>query len=50
VRTLVDNAFDGDTTAVRECFDRMYGKVTQGADATDQVRGNVTFTWKPPAD
>jgi Family of unknown function (DUF5681) len=49
-RTLVDNAIDGDTTAVRECFDRMDGKVTQGADATDQVRGNVTFTWKSPAD
>jgi hypothetical protein len=49
-RTLVDNAIDGDTTAVRECFDRMDGKVTQGADATDQVRGNVTFTWEPPAD
>jgi hypothetical protein len=22
-RTLVDNAIDGDTTAARECFDRM---------------------------
>jgi hypothetical protein len=44
-RALVDNAIDGDTTAVRECFDRMDGKVTQGADATDQVRGNITFTW-----
>jgi hypothetical protein len=49
-RALVDNAIDGDTTAVRECFDRMDGKVTQGADAIDQVRGNVTFTWMPPAD
>ena len=29
-RTLVDNAIDGDTTAARECFDRMDGKVTQG--------------------
>jgi Family of unknown function (DUF5681) len=47
-RTLVDNAIDGDTTAVRECFDRMDGKVTQSVDAT-QVRGGVTFTWKPPA-
>ena len=47
-RTLVDNAIDGDTTAVRECFDRMDGKVTQSADAT-QVRGDVTFTWKRPA-
>ena len=33
-RTLVDNAIDGDTTAARECFDRMDGKVTQSADAT----------------
>jgi hypothetical protein len=44
-RALVDNAIDGDTTAVRECFDRMDGKVTQSADAT-QVRGDVTFTLK----
>jgi hypothetical protein len=29
-RTLVDNAIDGDTTAARECFDRIDGKVTQG--------------------
>jgi hypothetical protein len=50
VRTLVGNAIDGDTTAVRECFDRMDGKVTQGVDATDQVRGDITFTWTPPAD
>jgi hypothetical protein len=49
-RTLVDNAIDGDTTAARECFDRMDGKVTQGVDATDQVRGDITFTWTPPAD
>ena len=48
-RTLVDNAIDGDTTAVKECFDRMDGKVTQSADAT-QVRGDVTFTWVRPAD
>jgi hypothetical protein len=47
-RSLVDNAIDGDTTAVRECFDRMDGKVTQSVDAP-QVRGNVTFTWKSPA-
>jgi hypothetical protein len=46
---LVDNAIDGDTTAAREC-DRMDGKVMQGVDATDQVRGDVTFTWMPPAD
>ena len=49
-RTLVDNAIDGDTTAVRECFDRMDGKVTQGVDATGQVRGDITLTWKPPTD
>jgi hypothetical protein len=49
-RALVDNAIDGDTTAVRECFDRMDGKVTQGVDATDQVPGDITFTWTPPAD
>ena len=48
-RTLVDNAIDGDTTAARECFDRMDGKVTQPVDAT-QVRGDVTFTWKRPAN
>ena len=47
-RTLVDNAIDGDTTAARECFDRMDGKVAQSVDAT-QVRGDVTFTWKSPA-
>jgi hypothetical protein len=46
---LVDNAIDGDTTAARECFDRMDGKVTQPVDAT-RVRGDVTFTWKRPAD
>jgi ribosomal protein L17 len=48
-RTLVNNAIDGDTTAVRECFDRMDGKVTQSGDTIGQVRGDVTFTWKPPA-
>jgi Family of unknown function (DUF5681) len=47
-RALVDNAIDGDTAAVRECFDRMDGKVTQGLDAIGQVHGPVTFTWKPP--
>jgi hypothetical protein len=26
----------------------MDGKVTQGVDATGQVRGNVTFTWETP--
>jgi hypothetical protein len=36
-RTLVDNAIDGDTTAARECFDRMDGKVTQSVDATQCV-------------
>jgi hypothetical protein len=35
-------------SAARECFDRMDGNVTQSVDAT-QVRGDVTFTWKPPA-
>jgi ribosomal protein L17 len=48
-RALVDNAIDGDTTAVRECFDRMDGKVAQGV-ANGQVHGNVTFTWKNPDD
>jgi hypothetical protein len=48
-RTLVDNAIDGDTTAARECFDRMDGKVTQGVDATGQVRGDITVTWVRPA-
>jgi hypothetical protein len=47
-RTLVDNAIDGDTTAARECFDRMDGKVTQSVDAT-QVRGDITVTWVRPA-
>ena len=42
-RTLVNNAIDGDTTAVRECFDRIDGKVTQSADAT-QVRGDGLLT------
>ncbi len=49
-RALVDNAIDGDTTAMRECFDRMDGKVPQGVNETGQVVGDVTFTWKPPAD
>ena len=49
-RTLVDNAIDGDTTAARECFDRMDGKVPQGVAANGQVHGNVTFTWKKPDD
>jgi hypothetical protein len=49
-RALVDNAIDGDTAAVRECFDRIDGKVAQGANATGQVCGNVTFTWEPSAD
>ena len=48
-RALVDNAIDGDTAAVRECFDRMDGKVAQSAEAT-QVIGNVTFTWQSPED
>ena len=37
-RTLVDNAIDGDTTAARECFDRMDGKVPQSADANSSAR------------
>jgi hypothetical protein len=45
-RALVDNAIEGDTAAVRECFDRMDGKVTQSVDTTGQVRGNITFTWE----
>ena len=48
-RALVDNAIDGDTAAVRECFDRMDGKVTRSAEAT-QVCGNITFTWQSPED
>jgi hypothetical protein len=28
----------------------MDGKVTQSVDTTGQVRGDVTFTWEPPAD
>src|SRR5690242_6930414 len=48
-RALVDNAIEGDTAAVRECFDRMDGKVTQSVDATAEVYTNVTFTWKPPS-
>src|SRR6476659_6319576 len=48
-RTLVDNAIDGDTTAARECFDRMDGKVAQGVDATGQVRGDITVNWVRPA-
>jgi hypothetical protein len=48
-RALVDNAIGGNTAAVRECFDRMDGKVTQSAEAT-QVLGNVTFTWQSPED
>jgi hypothetical protein len=47
-RTLVNNAIDGDTTAARECFDRMDGKVAQSVDAT-QVRGDITVTWVRPA-
>ena len=47
-RTLVDNAIDGDTTAARECFDRMDGKVPQSADAT-KARGDITVTWVRPA-
>jgi hypothetical protein len=31
---------------MRECFDRMGGKVMQGA-ATSNVRGDIYFTWKP---
>jgi len=45
-RTLVDNAIDGDTTAARECFDRMDGKVTQSVDAT-QVR-SFSLSSAPP--
>ena len=37
-RSLVDNAIDGDTSAARECFDRMDGKVTQSVDATSSAR------------
>jgi hypothetical protein len=34
---------------IAKCFDRMDGKVTQSVDTT-QVRGDVTFTWTPPAN
>ena len=33
-RSLVDNAIDDDTTAARECFDRMDGKLTQSVDCS----------------
>jgi hypothetical protein len=49
-RQKVDNAIDGDTRAARECFDRMDGKVAQSVNATGQVRGDVTFTWKSRAN
>jgi hypothetical protein len=38
-RSLVDNAIDGDTAAIKEVFDRMDGKVTQEHNA--QIDGNL---------
>ncbi len=49
-RALVDNAIEGDTSAIKEIFDRMDGKVTSSVNGVDQVRGDITFTWSPPAN
>ncbi len=49
-RALVDNAIEGDTSAIKEIFDRMDGKVTPSVNGADQVRGDITFTWSRPAD
>ena len=38
-RSLVDNAIDRDTAAIKEVFDRMDGKVTQEHNA--QIDGNL---------
>jgi Family of unknown function (DUF5681) len=47
-RSLVDNAIDGDTAAIKEVFDRMDGKVTQDHNA--QVEGNMRITVNFPND
>ena len=49
VKKLCLVARTGHTTAARECFDRMDGKVTLGVDATGQVRRDITVTWVRPA-
>lgn len=40
---LVDNAVDGDNTAIKEVFDRTDGRVTTPIEAT--IEGDVTFHW-----
>jgi hypothetical protein len=40
-RSLVDNAIEGDTAAIKEIFDRTDGKVVQVTDNT--IAGSVTF-------
>jgi hypothetical protein len=47
-RSLVDNAIDGDTGAIKEVFDRMDGKVTQDHNAL--VEGNMRIIVNFPND
>jgi hypothetical protein len=47
-RSLVDNAIDGDTAAIKEVFDRMDGKVTQDHNA--HVEGNMRIIVNFPND
>jgi hypothetical protein len=47
-RSLVDNAIDGDTGAIKEVFDRIDGKVTQDHNA--HVEGNMRIIVNFPDD
>lgn len=36
VQVLIDKALDGDIAAIKELFDRGFGKATQGVDVTSK--------------
>jgi hypothetical protein len=43
---LADKAEDGDMSAIKEVFDRMDGKSSQGTTAADEGPKLVTIRWK----
>ena len=49
-RSLVDNAIDGDTAAIKEVFDRMDGKVTLEHNANINGAMNVTVVFADSDD
>jgi hypothetical protein len=47
-RSLVNNAAQGDVTAIKEVLDRIDGKTLPGAPEADEGPRQVNLAWKPP--